>query len=134
MANIYIIGSGVIGRAMAFDLARNHQVFLADSNQPSLDAVQFQNQSIQTKHLDVKNHQSLSQWVKQADIVMLAVPGFLGYEALRTILEARKNVVDISFSPENALNLSSFAKERGATAIVDAGVAPGIPNYLLGVL
>ena len=35
-------------------------------------------------------------------------------------------------SPENVLKLNSLAKEKGVTVIVDAGVAPGIPNYLLG--
>ena len=40
--------------------------------------------------------------------------------------------MDISFSPENILDLNDLAKEKGVTVIVDAGVAPGIPNYLLG--
>ena len=40
--------------------------------------------------------------------------------------------MDISFSPENVLTLDQLAKEKNVTAVVDAGVAPGIPNFLLG--
>ena len=73
-----------------------------------------------------------SNFIKDADIVLLAVPGFLGFKALKNIILNRKNVVDISFSPEDTLSLNQLAKENNVTAIVDAGVAPGIPNYILG--
>ncbi len=122
----------MVGSAIALDLVQYHRVYLADFNPSALDIVKALNESIHIQKLDVKNRESLSQWVKPADIVLLAVPGFLGYKALKTIIESGKNVVDISFSPENAMNLSSLAKDMGVTAIVDAGVAPGLPNYLLG--
>ncbi|HSN60797.1 MAG TPA: saccharopine dehydrogenase C-terminal domain-containing protein, partial [Ferruginibacter sp.] len=38
----------------------------------------------------------------------------------------------ISFFPENALALDALAKEKGVTAIVDCGVAPGMSNLILG--
>ena len=48
------------------------------------------------------------------------------------IINCGKDVVDISFSPENVLTLDQLAKEKNVTAVVDTGVAPGIPNFLLG--
>ena len=63
---------------------------------------------------------------------MLAVPGHLGFATLKTIIKSGKNVVDISFSNENFLELDILAKDMGVTAAVDAGLAPGIPNFLLG--
>ncbi|HXR80370.1 MAG TPA: saccharopine dehydrogenase C-terminal domain-containing protein, partial [Saprospiraceae bacterium] len=42
------------------------------------------------------------------------------------------NVVDISFSPENALDLDGLAKKKKVTVIVDCGVAPGMDNLILG--
>ncbi|MDA9841466.1 saccharopine dehydrogenase NADP-binding domain-containing protein [Candidatus Marinimicrobia bacterium] len=132
MKNIYQIGAGMVGSAMAADLSKNHNLFLADYDVTILEKIQSKNPNIQISQLDVTDQESLSEWIAPADIVLLAVPGFLGYNALKTIIKAGKDVVDISFSPENVLNLNSLAKERGATVIVDAGVAPGIPNYLLG--
>jgi len=56
----------------------------------------------------------------------------MGFEALKSIIGAKKNVVDISFFPENALELDAYAKANGVTAIVDCGVAPGMSNLILG--
>ena len=122
----------MVGSAMALDLANNHDVFLSDNNKKSLAKIQSQNNSIQIQQLDVKNKNALSEWIQPADIVLLAVPGFLGYETLKTIIETGKHVVDISFAPENVLDLNPLAKKNNVISIVDAGVAPGIPNYLLG--
>jgi saccharopine dehydrogenase-like NADP-dependent oxidoreductase len=64
--------------------------------------------------------------------VVLAVPGFMGYEALKNVILAGKNVADISFFPEDALTLDALAKEKNVTAIVDCGVAPGMSNFIIG--
>ncbi len=132
MKNIYQIGAGMVGSAMAIDLSKNHNLFLADYDLNALKTIQSKNSNIQTSQLDVTDSKALSEWIAPADIVLLAVPGFLGYKALETIINSGKNVVDISFSPENILDLNPLAVEKGVTVIVDAGVAPGIPNYLLG--
>ncbi|MBC8227342.1 MAG: saccharopine dehydrogenase NADP-binding domain-containing protein [Gammaproteobacteria bacterium] len=132
MKNIYQIGAGMVGSAMAIDLSKNHNLFLADYDLNALKTIQSKNSNIQISQLDVTDSESLSEWIAPADIVLLAVPGFLGYKALETIINSGKNVVDISFSPENVLDLNTLAIEKGVTVIVDAGVAPGIPNYLLG--
>ena len=132
MAHIFQIGSGMVGSAMALDLAKSHNVSLSDKNIESLNKIKSQDNSISIHPLDVQDKSALQKWIKPADIVLLAVPGFLGYDALKIIIEAGKNVVDISFSPENVLGLNNLAKQKNVTAIVDAGVAPGIPNYLLG--
>ena len=132
MKNIYQIGAGMVGSAMAADLSKNHNLFLADYDLTILEKIHSKHPNIHISALDVTDQESLSKWIAPADIVLLAVPGFLGYNALKTIINARKDVVDISFSPENILDLNDLAKEKGVTVIVDAGVAPGIPNYLLG--
>ena len=132
MKNIYQIGAGMVGSAMAIDLSKNHNLFLADYDLNALKTIQSKNSNIQISQLDITDSEALSEWIAPADIVLLAVPGFLGYKALETIINSGKNVVDISFSPENVLDLNILAIEKGVTAIVDAGVAPGIPNYLLG--
>ena len=122
----------MVGSAMAVDLSKNNNLFLADYDLEALKKIKSKNPHIHIFQLDVTDEESLARWIEPADIVLLAVPGFLGYNALKTIINSGKNVVDISFSPENVLDLSPLAKEKGVTVIVDAGVAPGIPNYLLG--
>lgn len=132
MKKIFQVGAGLIGKTMALDLSKEYQVHLGDSNLDLLRSIKKQDNSIRINQIDVQDKKLFSLWIKDADIVLLAVPGFLGYEALQTIIQCGKDVVDISFSPENVLQLDNLAKEKSVTAIVDAGVAPGIPNFLLG--
>jgi len=132
MANIYQIGAGLIGRAMALDLAKDHNVFLGDNNLRFLKSIQLESPSIKTQVLDVKNSKELFDFISPADIVLLAVPGFLGYQTLKSIILQKKNVVDISFAPEDNTQLNALAKINEVTAVIDAGVAPGIPNFILG--
>ena len=40
--------------------------------------------------------------------------------------------MDISFFPEDVLQLDKLAKEKNVTVITDCGVAPGISNFIIG--
>jgi saccharopine dehydrogenase-like NADP-dependent oxidoreductase len=82
--------------------------------------------------LDFLNTDELQKTIKPFDLVVCAVPGFLGYQTLKVIIETKKNVDDISFFSENALELNDLAKNNNVTAIVDCGVAPGVGNIILG--
>ena len=117
---------------MALDLSQDYELHLADLDLNLLNSIKNHDNSIHINQINVQNQNELSLWIAEADIVLLAVPGFLGYQSLKTIINCGKDVVDISFSPENVLTLDQLAKEKNVTAVVDAGVAPGIPNFLLG--
>lgn len=132
MRNIIVIGAGMVGSAMAIDLSQQHKVTLADMNPQRLNELRSRYPALQSMPLDVKNLEALGNAVKPFDLVVCAVPGFLGFETLRTVIEAGKNVVDISFFPEDALQLHELAISKGVTAIVDCGVAPGMDNIILG--
>ena len=132
MSNIIVLGAGMVGSAMAKDLSNNHNVLLTDLNASVLENVKNSFSSIETLQLDVTNDIELSNAVKDKDLVLSAVPGFLGYKTLEKIIRLKKDVVDISFFPENALDLTELAVENNVTAIVDCGVAPGMDNVILG--
>ena len=88
--------------------------------------------SIAIQTLDITYHSALKKTIEPFDLVICAVPGFLGFNTLKSIIEAEKNVIDISFFPENSLELHDLAKDKNVTAIVDCGVAPGMDNVILG--
>ncbi len=132
MSNIIVLGAGMVGSAIAIDLVNQHKVTLTDLNSTRLNHVKEKCQDLSVLLLDVTDKKNLQSVIKSFDIVICAVPGFLGFETLRTIIQAEKNVVDISFFPENSLELDNLAKEKGVTAIVDCGVAPGMDNIILG--
>ncbi len=132
MSNVLVLGAGMVGSAMALDMAKNHKVTVSDLNDTNLNNLTNRNNAIRTINLDVTNKEELIQLMAPFDLIICAVPGFLGFETLRTIIEAKKNVIDISFFPENSLELDELAKQNNVTAIVDCGVAPGMDNVILG--
>ncbi|HQW83858.1 MAG TPA: saccharopine dehydrogenase C-terminal domain-containing protein [Ferruginibacter sp.] len=129
---IAILGAGMVGRAMAIDLAAKYQVTSFDLSDNSLQILTNKNSSVKTIKTDLNDYSNYNLLLKEFDFVISAVPGFMGYRTLEAIIKAGKNVVDISFFPENALELNQLAKTNNVTAIVDCGVAPGMSNLILG--
>ena len=132
MSKVIVLGGGMVGSAMALDLAKKHNVTVADLSEKVLEKIKKGNAKIETLVLNAKDKKALTAAITPFDLVLCAVPGFMGFETLKNIIEAGKNVVDISFFPENALDLDALAKQKGVTAIVDCGVAPGMSNIVLG--
>ena len=132
MSKIIVLGAGMVGSAMAIDLSELHDVTLTDLNEERLAHVNQKCNSLQILQLDVCNHLQLKNAIQNSDLVICAVPGFLGFETLKQIILVGKNVVDISFFPENAFDLNELAIQQNVTAIVDCGVAPGMGNIILG--
>lgn len=130
MANLVVLGAGMVGRAIARDLAARHTVTSVDRSPDALALLA--EHGIATQTADLSEAAAIPGLVAGADLVVCAVPGFMGYATLKAVLEADKYVVDISFFPENALDLDPLAREKGVTALVDIGVAPGMDNLILG--
>jgi len=131
MKKVIILGAGMVGKAIAIDLSQKYYVKSIDINQ---DALQFlsSNYSIETECMDVSDKNNLAQAIKEFDLVISAVPGFLGFQTMKTVIKNQKDLVDISFLPEDVLGLDHLAKENNVTVIMDCGVAPGMPNIIAG--
>ena len=132
MSNIIVLGAGMVGSAIAIDMAKSHAVTITDFNQNALSKFKTKPEILDTVLLDVTDKTTLQKTIIPFDLVICAVPGFLGFETLKTIIKAKKDVIDISFFSENSLELDKLAKENNVTAIVDCGVAPGMDNFILG--
>ncbi|MBT6837414.1 MAG: saccharopine dehydrogenase [Bacteroidetes bacterium] len=128
---IIVLGSGLVGAPMAMDLAKDHQfqVSIADKSQTQLDRVPT-GFPIQKWVRDLSDTNQLKELVKDFDLVLNAVPGFMGFQTLKSIIEVGKDVVDISFFPEDPFQLHQLALEKNVIAIMDCGVAPGM-SYIL---
>jgi lysine 6-dehydrogenase len=132
MSNILVLGAGMVGSAIAIDLKKDHDVTIADMNGERLRTIKERSAAMNVAEVNVQDPAALHALLPPFDLVVCAVPGFLGFQTLKRVIESGKNVVDISFFPENAMELDVLAKERGLTAIVDCGVAPGMDNIILG--
>ena len=131
--NVLVLGCGLVGRPMALDLAteESFNITVADVNLKNLKKIPA-SLPIKKMQKDLSNADQLKSLLKKADIVVNAVPGFMGFNTLKEIIKAKKNVVDIAFFPEDPFELDELANENNVTAVVDCGVAPGMSNLLSG--
>ena len=129
---IAVLGAGMVGRAIALDLAQDYSVTSFDLDATNLEGLKSNNPAIQTVAADLSLFDEYRNWLNTFDIVVTAVPGFMGYQTLEAVIGAGKDVVDISFFPEDALQLDEIAKTKNVTAITDCGVAPGASNFIIG--
>jgi lysine 6-dehydrogenase len=131
MKKIIILGAGMVGKAMASDLARRHEVTSADIDAGALLPLAGI-PNIHTALVDVTDDDALSSALSGFDLVISAVPGFLGKQTMQKVIKQKKDLVDISFMPEDVLHMDSLARKNGVTVVMDCGVAPGMPNYITG--
>jgi saccharopine dehydrogenase-like NADP-dependent oxidoreductase len=133
MPSIIVLGAGLVGFPIALDLSKDKdfQVTLADIRQDRLDSISAR-YGLNTQVADLSDVSQVKRMVREADLVVSAVPGHLGFQTLKAIIEERKTVVDIAFFPEDLFELDSLAQELGVIAISDMGVAPGMSNVLSG--
>jgi saccharopine dehydrogenase-like NADP-dependent oxidoreductase len=131
--DVLVLGGGMIGSAVAFDLARTGRarVTIADLREPALPLVRGR-ADVAVRRADLSDPGAVRTLAEGFDVVVGALPSVLGHAALRAVIEAGTDVVDISFTAENALDLDGLARERGVTAVVDCGVAPGVSNLMVG--
>lgn len=123
----------MVGGAIALDLARekNWAIRAVDRSAESLSKL-LGHAQIETTCKDIADESALLSVISDADLVVNAMPGSLGYETMRRVIDAARDVVDISFFGEDPFTLDTLAQERGVTAIVDCGVAPGLCNVIAG--
>ncbi|OGB69040.1 MAG: saccharopine dehydrogenase, partial [Caldithrix sp. RBG_13_44_9] len=130
---VVILGGGRVGNAMALDLAQDPQfkVTVADNDSGRLSLFPKDSQ-ISLISQDLVDNQKLQKLVKNYDMVINALPGFMGFAAFQNVITAGVDIVDIAFFPEDPFVLQELAVRNNVSALMDCGVAPGMSNLLLG--
>jgi lysine 6-dehydrogenase len=131
--HIYILGAGRVGSAMAIDLAKDKQfeITVVDRDSNTLQKLK-KIKGIATMRDDLSKPATVKRLIFCADLVIDAVPGFMGFQTFKTVIESGRNVVDIAFFPEDPFELDTLAKKNNVIAVMDCGVAPGMSNVLIG--
>jgi len=107
------------------------EITAADVSNDALDRLAGLDR-VTTRQANLGDPAAIADLVGGHDLAVGAVPGPMGYATLKQIIESGINVVDISFFEEDPFPLHSLAIERGVTAVMDCGVAPGFSNLALG--
>ncbi len=131
MKKIAVLGVGLVGKAIAIDLAKSFDVTSIDINPSNLEKLQ-KYPKIKTIIADLSDKNEFNDAVKDFDLLIGCLPGYMGFEAVKQAILAGKNIIDISFFRQDPFELDELAKKNNVTVIIDAGVAPGMGNILLG--
>lgn len=131
MKKVCVLGAGMIGKAIAADLSGEYRVRVADIQPEALEDLRSR-YDLGTMTVDLSDPENIRRAVEGCDLVVGALPGFMGYRTVETLIDCGKNVVDISFFAEDPFGLDEKARDRGLTVAVDCGVAPGLSNLILG--
>ncbi len=131
--NIIILGAGLVGNPMAIDLANEQRfnVTISDIDHNALSKL-TDHSNINTVQKDLSVVENVVSLINDKDLIINALPGFMGYQTLETVIKAGKDIVDIAFFPEDPLNLNDLALQKEVTAVVDCGVSPGMSSTLIG--
>ncbi len=123
---IIVIGAGRMGRVIAQELSRSHEVLAVDSSEASLSKLE----GIRSFKGNFKDVPELGE----ADLVVTALPSEIAEQVIEYILLKGRNVVDISFTDYDPFKFDEIAKAHGCMYLPHAGFAPGLSNILAGKL
>jgi lysine 6-dehydrogenase len=132
---VIVLGCGKIGSVMAKDFTASvegSRVTVADISEERARESAAEIKGAGWTTIDTTDHPALVETLGGFDLVLGALPGDYGYKALEASVEAGVDIVDVSFTAEDPLDLDAAAKEAGVTVIPDCGVAPGLSNILVG--
>ena len=131
MEKVIILGGGMVGKAIAAELCGDFEVTVSDIRAKRLAYLRTL-YPIKTIVKDLTEEQNISDLVNGFNLVICAVPGSIGFETVRAVISAGKDVVDISFFDRDPFELQELAKMTNVTTVVDCGVSPGLSNIILG--
>ena len=131
---VLVVGSGKVGSEIARDLARSSEVdsvIVADAQPKNLKNLRgFE--KIRTRRLDISQRKPLLDTMRRVDLICGALPGRLGFQLMAYAVEAKRDIVDISYTPENPFKLHIKARDQENIVVPQCGVAPGFTNMCVG--
>lgn len=133
---VLVIGCGKIGSVAAEELSRGSSIDLvvADRVGERAKAVAERagRENISWSRIDASDAHELRGALKGFDLALGFLPGSLGYVLARACIDSGVDLVDVSYMPEDPMELHEEALSSGVTIIPDCGVAPGLSNILVG--
>ena len=139
MKAVVLGGAGVEGSYVVHCLSKTDtfsEICIADINKERGREIEEKYEKTEFKQLDVTDKQSLSETIKDADVVVNCVGPFYKYAPLilETAIKEGVNYVDICDDYDaTQILLDKFhgeAEKKGVTCIIGLGASPGLTNIL----
>lgn len=136
--NIVVLGAGMMGRAITYDLIRTktfEKIILVDKNNSMLkDAERFLSAPVlETTSADVTKINSAKDIFSQVDVAISATPYIVNYELTKLAIKTNTHFIDLGGNNEvveKQRKLDTEAKKQQVTVIPDSGLAPGLVSII----
>jgi lysine 6-dehydrogenase len=143
---LLVVGSGMMGSAAAYDMARTPQVAsvtLADNDVRRAREVAARvnrltgEKKVRATELDASDEKAAAKQMHGHDAALSAVPYFLNLGLAKAAIEARCHFADLggnNTAVRQELALAERAEKRGVAIAPDCGLSPGMASILGGEL
>jgi saccharopine dehydrogenase-like NADP-dependent oxidoreductase len=132
---VAVIGSGLMGSVIGWDLARAagvDEVVVADVDLGRLEALRRRapGKKLSVEKLDISDRERSVGFLREFDVVASALPHGVVHLSDLAAVEAGAKMVNIAFEDEQ-MGLDAEARKSGALLIPGCGLAPGLGGILL---
>jgi lysine 6-dehydrogenase len=136
--NIIVIGSGLMGRAIAHDLCKHSNfdnITIADKDDETLQSAEsfLEGNNIDFVGLNVEDTNEVKKHFQNIDIAISAIPYRFNYDLARIAIETKTHFLDLGGNNqvvESERGLFEKAKKNDVTIIPDCGLAPGLVSII----
>ncbi|MFO7618141.1 MAG: saccharopine dehydrogenase C-terminal domain-containing protein [Thermoplasmata archaeon] len=129
-----VMGAGMMGRAVAFDLAQNQgkdSLTVVDANKSACDSLRNW-LGIEVHNLDAKDA-AIDRMIKDSDAVIVALPYGFNLEFMKRAIAGGAHFCDLGGNDDvvsSQLALDAEAKKADVLCLPDCGLAPGMADVL----
>jgi lysine 6-dehydrogenase len=135
---IVVIGAGMMGRAIAYDLEKysNFETLtIADMNKKAIQNVKnfLKSNNINYEILDISKKKKKKKLFQKNDVVVSALPYFFNFELTKIAIETKTHFLDLGGNNDvvnQQINLFNKAKKNNITVIPDCGLSPGLTSII----
>jgi len=136
--NIVVIGSGMMGKAITYDLSKFSnfdKITLIDINKQNLQSAKkfLKGKNIEYLQLDIKKDIKIKKVFKNSDIAISAIPYTFNYNLSKIAIDNHTNFLDLGGNNDivkKERNLKTKAKQNKVIVIPDCGLAPGLTSII----
>jgi lysine 6-dehydrogenase len=133
-----VLGSGMMGRAIAFDLSRFSQfedILLVDNDKHVLTSARtfLKETTVETEQIDAENLNAVKILFRDVDVAISALPYRFNFSLAKIAVRTTTHFVDLGGNNSIVAaerRLSPQAKQKGVTIIPDSGLAPGLVSII----
>lgn len=135
---IIVLGAGMMGRAIAYDLCRHSKfdsIAIADRNKKTLQSSKkfLKKEEIDFYTLDIEKTDDVKKNFQNYDVAISAVPYKYNYNLAKIAIETKTHFLDLGGNNDivkRERSLFKNAKKQDVVVIPDCGLAPGLTSVI----